>query len=122
MTGREWLVDAHGCSAAAIRDPVKLNALFAHIIKELDLHVVGEAIWHQFPDPGGITGMCLLKESHLTCHTFPEHQSLCLNLFCCKPRQEFNFMIYLGFEFDAQTVRVRRMDRPYGKAAGQDAA
>jgi S-adenosylmethionine decarboxylase len=28
----------------------------------------------------------MLAESHLAVHTFPEHRSLCLNVFSCRPR------------------------------------
>ena len=52
----------------------------------MDLHPLGKTSWHQFPNTGGITGVSLLTESHLACHTFPEYGSLCLNVFCCRPR------------------------------------
>jgi S-adenosylmethionine decarboxylase len=113
MSGCEWVVDAYGCQAAALADLPRLQALFARIIQELSLHPVGETNWRQFPDTGGITGLCLLAESHLACHTFPEYGLLCLNLFCCRLRPEWDFAGNLEREFAARTVRVRRLERHY---------
>ena len=70
--GTEWMVDAHGCNADALRSLPTLEGLFARIIEELGLRPVAPPVWHQFPGEGGITGMVLLSESHLACHTFPE--------------------------------------------------
>lgn len=114
MTGREWIVDAYGCDPEALKDRTRLEKLFQRLIDTLGLRPVGDTQWHAFPGPGGVTGLCLLEESHLACHSFPEHRSLCLNLFCCRPRPEFNFVMVLGREFGAETVRVRRVERPYG--------
>jgi S-adenosylmethionine decarboxylase len=81
-----------------------------------DLHACGDGRWHQFPDSGGITGMTVLTESHLACHSFPEYGTLCLNLFCCRPRPEWDFAQLLRSIVGAQTVNVRRLDRPYAAA------
>lgn len=81
---------------------------------DLSLHPIGQPMWHQFPGAGGITGLCLLAESHFSCHTFPEFGSLCVNLFCCRPRPEWDFASYLGREFGATQVEVRRLERDYG--------
>ncbi len=113
MNGVEWIVEAHGCEADALRDIGRLQTLFSEIIAGLQLHPVGETLWHQFPVTGGITGMCLLAESHLTCHTFPEYGSLCLNLFCCRPRAEWDFHQPLKKFMQAQHISVRRVERPY---------
>src|SRR5262249_21757986 len=91
----------------------KLHALFADLVSALALKPVGEPLWRQFPGPGGITGLCLLAESHLACHTFPEHHSICLNVFCCQPRPDWDFAGYLKREFGAGLVNVRRIERPY---------
>jgi S-adenosylmethionine decarboxylase len=116
MSGIEWIVEAHGCEPSALADIDKLRALFARMIGDLGLRPVAEVQWHQFPAPGGITGLCLLAESHLACHTFPEHGSLCLNLFCCKPRPEWDFAGYLKTHFGADAVEVRRLERAYAPA------
>jgi S-adenosylmethionine decarboxylase len=113
MGGIEWVVEAFGCAPARLRDLPGLRALFEKMVREMALRPVGEPLWHQFPRTGGITALYLLAESHLTCHTFPEHRSLCLNLFCCVPRPEWDFKSELRQALGAERVSVRRLQRPY---------
>jgi len=113
MHGTEWIVDAQGCSAPLLRSREDLDTLFRRIVSDLDLRTVGQTLWHQFPGPGGLTGLCLLSESHLACHTFPEFGLLCLNLFCCVPRARWDFESHLSRLFSAQSVLVREVRRQY---------
>ena len=88
-----------------------LQALFARLIADLDLHPCGDGQWHQFPDSGGITGVDMLSESHLACHSFPEYGTLCLNLFCCRPRPDWDFAEQL------RRSSARRRPRPPPRSA-----
>jgi S-adenosylmethionine decarboxylase len=113
MSGLEWIVEAHGCDSAALARQELLEQLFRLIVDAMGLHALGKTSWHQFPNTGGITGVSLLTESHLACHTFPEYGSLCLNIFCCRPRPATDFAALLTKEFGASFVCVREVDRPY---------
>jgi S-adenosylmethionine decarboxylase len=114
MSGIEWVIDANGCLAERLSSPAALQSLFDQIIASMSLRPVGPTQWHQFPNTGGITGLCLLAESHLACHTFPEFGSLCLNVFCCVPREAWDFESTLRDMFGASSVTIRTMTRSYG--------
>ena len=111
ITGTEWIVDAHGCSAEALRSIGTLEALFARIIDELRLRPVSAPIWHQFPGEGGVTGVVLLSESHLSVHTFPESGFAAFNLYCCRPRPAWTWDASLMDLLGARHVQVRAESR-----------
>ncbi len=119
--GTEWVVEAFGCSPERLADLATLQQLFATIVRELALHPVADGVWHRFPGPGGVTGLLPLGESHLTVHTFPEHGSLCLNLFCCTPRAAWAWRDGLRTAVSASEVRVRVITRDYLSATDVDA-
>lgn len=111
MTGLEWVVDIEGSPAHTLCDLPRLQSVCARIVDELGLNVVGEPLWHQFPGAGGVTGIYLLSESHLACHTFPEFGTATFNLYCCRPRPEWDWEGVLAAELGADRVRVRRIER-----------
>jgi S-adenosylmethionine decarboxylase len=119
MTGVEWVVEAFDCSPESLRKLSVVQELFSRIIREMNLRPIALGQWHEFPHTNGITGLFLLAESHLACHTFPEYGTLCLNLFCCSPRNQWGFDAALSELFDAKTISVRRLERPYGVAKEQ---
>lgn len=105
------MVDAAGCDPAALRDAAALEALFAAILDTARLTPVAPATWHRFPHTGGLTGVQVLAESHLACHTFPEHGSFCLNVFCCVARPDWDVEGLIGQRLGAREVNVRRIER-----------
>ncbi len=111
VPGTEWIVDAHGCDPAALRSEPALRGLFDRIVLELRLHPLGEPLWHVFPGPGGITGLLLLSESHLACHTFPEGGYAAFDLYCCRPSQAWPWAPRLAEALGATRVRVRCVAR-----------
>ena len=110
-TGQEWLVDASGCTPERLKDRAALAALFEELIVLLGLKVVGQPQWHVFPEPGGVTGLALLAESHLTLHTFPEHGFAALNLYCCRARPRPDFEALVARHLGARDCQVRELAR-----------
>src|ERR1700682_269027 len=116
IVGTEWLVDANGCKPDALRNLELLQTVFQRVITELKLQVVGEIVWHCFPSPGGVTGMALLSESHLACHTYPEHGLATINLYCCRARPEWPWAAHLREVLGAHEVNVRAIKRSVATA------
>ena len=111
QVGTEWLIDACDCDPDRLRDLTTLRAVCERVLQELELRVVGQGIWHQFPSPGGLTGLYLLTESHLACHTYPEHGVATLNLHCCRARPRWNWEQALQTALGASRVVVREFSR-----------
>jgi S-adenosylmethionine decarboxylase len=109
--GTEWLIEASGCDAAALADLDRLRAVFNRVIRDLDLNVLGEIQWHQFDHPGGVSGLALLSESHLTCHTYPEFRAATFNLYCCRERASWTWETTLKEMLGANEVKVRVFER-----------
>ncbi len=115
MVGTEWLIEAHGCDDEALRDEALLRSIFARLVDDLGLKAVGQ-VWHKFPGEGGVTGLVALTESHLACHTYPEHRIATFNLYCCRTRPEWDWKGNLRKMLGAGDVRVTRLER--GPMAG----
>lgn len=109
--GTEWLVEASGCDAEVLRDAGALRSVFERVIEELSLRVVGTPLWHKFPGEGGVTGLALLTESHLACHTYPEFGVATFNLYCCRERPAWAWDERLREMLGAQAVSVRNVQR-----------
>jgi len=113
MIGVEWLIEAFGCVDTRLRDEAQLAVLFERIVDRMDLKPVGKAVWHRFPENGGMTGVWVLQESHLAIHTFPEYRSVCINVFCCTPRVGLDWRSTLFATLGATDCQVREYQRVY---------
>jgi S-adenosylmethionine decarboxylase len=116
--GTEWLIDASGCDPAALADITRLQTIFDRIIGDLELHVIGEIAWHNFASPGGVTGLAMLSESHLACHTYPEFRAATFNLYCCRDRATWPWEQMLKEMLGASDVNVRMFERIALQAGG----
>ena len=117
IVGTEWLIEAADCDAEKLRDQSVLCDIFDRVIADLGLKVVN-AHWHKFPGEGGVTGMALLTESHLTCHTYPEHCTATFNLYCCRTRPEWGWQEQLRSRLGAEHVSIRSVSR--GSSSNSD--
>ena len=61
-------------------------------------------VWHKFGGEGGVTGLIMLTESHLACHTYPEYQTATFNLYCCRHASRME----MGREFSRNARSVKQ--------------
>ncbi|MCX7927253.1 MAG: adenosylmethionine decarboxylase [Candidatus Omnitrophica bacterium] len=72
-----------------------------------------KACIYKFPGQG-ITGVLVLAESHISIHTWPEHDYIAVDLFTCGPQtQPHKALEYLKRKFLPAKVRVQEIDRGY---------
>lgn len=116
IVGTEWLIEATGCDAERLRDEGALRSVFDRVIEDLGLKAI-DSIWHTFPGEGGVTALVALTESHLACHTYPEHGTATFNLYCCRTRPEWDWENELKGSLLALNVSVTRIER--GASADQ---
>lgn len=125
IVGTEWLIEAFECDAEKLRSVETLQKIFAQIIADLGLKTVGEPQWHKFGGEGGVTGLVMLTESHLACHTYPENNTATFNLYCCRTRPEWNWEEKLSEMVNAENISIQKIERgkseiknPKSKIAG----
>ena len=88
MQGLHLTADLYRCQSEAtlLTDEAVLADSCRRATLDAGLTIVGEK-WHRFPDyqgqPGGVTGMLLLAESHLAVHTWPERGGVTLDVYVC---------------------------------------
>ncbi len=111
IVGTEWLIEAFECDAEKLRCVEILREIFTLIIDDLGLKTIGEQNWHKFGGEGGVTGLVMLTESHLACHTYPENETATFNLYCCKTRPEWNWEEKLSEMLNAREINIQKIER-----------
>lgn len=93
MQGLHLTADLFDCrsSRELMADRGVLQEACIRLVRRSGLTVVGDD-FHQFAsvdgEPGGVTGLVLLAESHLAVHTWPELNAVTLDVYVCNFRQD----------------------------------
>ena len=113
MNGLHILAEFHDCEGdrRLLRDADMLAALCRRACATAGLLVVAEA-FHQFA-AAGATGALVLAESHLAIHTWPELDSVTLDLYVCNYSQDNRAsaeLAYSALHHELKPKRVMRRD------------
>jgi len=79
--GRHIIVEAFGCSREVLDNPMLLRKTLIDAARKANMEICGE-IFHEF-NPQGVTGVVVVKESHLSIHTWPEFGYASIDIFTC---------------------------------------
>ncbi|PWB51948.1 MAG: adenosylmethionine decarboxylase, partial [Nitrosomonadales bacterium] len=115
--GLHLMGNLHGCAGAEdlLREVDRLREHCLSKVEEAGLSAVGEC-FHQFGGKGGVTGVVVLAESHISIHTWPEKNYVTLDVFVCnmhsnnrnKAMRLFNALV---FPFNPAEKRLYRVER-----------
>ena len=80
--GNHGLLDLYGCDEAILKDEGRLKTALVATAQAAEATILTEH-FHTFGGAGGITGVLLLAESHISIHTWPEHRFAAIDAFIC---------------------------------------
>lgn len=111
--GKHLVIDVLVKNSSKLSDKTFTRKLFKTIIKEIEMKAVLPITIYQFPSfiniknrthrkikkqKGGITAFCILEESHISCHSWPEENYVAYDIYSCKNFDE-NKVIKLLYRF-----------------------
>jgi spermidine synthase len=101
------LADLHGCPAAILADEDEdhIRTAMLEAARRGGASVV-DTRFHRF-EGGGVTGVVMVKESHLTIHTWPESGYAAVDVFLCGQGEPRRALSYLGKQLRAKHTRLR---------------
>lgn len=80
--GRHGLLDLYCCDENILRDAARLQTILEQAAAAARATVLYRR-FHTFGGAGGVTGVLLLAESHISIHTWPEHRYAAADIFLC---------------------------------------
>jgi S-adenosylmethionine decarboxylase len=80
--GQHILADLHGVEPLLLRDARAMERVLREAARTAGAQVLGSH-FHSFGLDGGITGVVLLAESHISVHTWPESKFAAADIFMC---------------------------------------
>lgn len=87
--GVHFMVDGYGAPADVLKDKHALHAALEEIPKQMSMHSISDPVVVEVgpnnkKDPGGVSGVILIAESHFAFHTFPSRGFVTIDVYTCK--------------------------------------
>lgn len=79
--GSHVIMDLHGCDADRLDDADYIKEVLEKAADAARATII-RTILHRY-QPQGVTGVCLVQESHLSIHTWPEFGFVAVDIFMC---------------------------------------
>jgi len=108
--GFQTLIELTGCNSAKINNVKLVEKTLLQAAKLANLSVVNTTI-HHF-SPIGVSGVIVIKESHIAIHTWPEYNYIALDFFTCNASYCLDKAInYIKEVFEATKIEQQLIKR-----------
>lgn len=119
--GVHFMVDGYGAQPTFLQDTAALTTALKHIPKQMEMHcisspVVVEVGPNNKKDPGGLSGVVLIAESHFAFHTFPSRGFVTIDVYTCKNNLDTELLLSLlrdTFKFETEETYYIERGRSY---------
>ena len=102
------LADFYNCQGVFLTDVGFIRKTIIKIVSDSGFKIINSC-FYKFKGGKGISGVFILAESHLAIHTWPEKQSLNLDIFFCNYNRENSKKARLAFKALKRLYRPRRI-------------
>lgn len=109
--GKHAIIEYYGCDPEILNDSPALEQILTTAAIQAGSTPIS-ALTHRFT-PLGVSVVILLKESHITIHTWPELQYAAVDLFTCGNAQPELAHRYLVSELAAKDSKFQVLSRGY---------
>ena len=108
--GHHTLIELYDCNSEKINDTLLVENTLLKAAEIANLSVVKTTI-HHF-NPIGVSGVVVIKESHIAIHTWPEHNYVALDFFTCNESYELTKAVdYIYTIFEAKGIEKKEIKR-----------
>jgi S-adenosylmethionine decarboxylase len=108
FAGMHLLVDLWG--ASNLNDPARIDAALRAAALAADATIL-HGHFHHFSPNGGVSGVLVLAESHISIHTWPERNFAAIDIFMCGACDPYLSVPLLREAFAPQSVTLSEQRR-----------
>jgi len=115
FAGLHVIVDIYG--AENLDDPDYVETILRKCIDRCQATLLNMTL-HTFPPTNGVTGVACLSESHISVHTWPEHEYAAFDIFMCGNSEPEIAADIIIKDFGASSYKIQKIQR--GEALGMN--
>jgi len=107
--GQHVLLDLYNC-----HEDLKNSAFVEEALLEAANKAGATVVSHHFHkfSPCGVSGVVIIQESHLTIHTWPEHNFASVDIYTCGEEMNFESAVnYLKVKFASDKIVLKHFER-----------
>ncbi|MGH7081567.1 MAG: adenosylmethionine decarboxylase [Acetobacteraceae bacterium] len=108
FAGTHLLLDLWG--AANLTDPAAIEQALSDAARAADATILHLHL-HRFSPDGGVSGVLVLAESHISIHTWPERSFAAIDIFMCGACDPYRSVPVLKAAFQPQSMQLSEQRR-----------
>jgi S-adenosylmethionine decarboxylase len=102
------ILDLYDCDFDLINSVEFVKSVLTKAVEISECKILNK-YFHKF-SPQGVTGIICVCESHFSIHTWPEHNYVAIDIFCCKENTKKSIE-YLCEKFKSKNKSIKTVNR-----------